>query len=425
MKVFIVILFYITTLHPLSGLAASTYSTQLNEYCKLKTELDCQDDLTPNSKANLSVLQMSTVLACQNYYQSNLCEDVKNSLGKNKHLAVITCDPQKLCSDFAELDKTKCALDGAKSQLTFVNLTFLISAGIGGNVAMAASLARLPLIIYSAGKSAEECHQDLNFKAMNVKLHNLSLMENEKPLDVNGKDQAVLNMQCADLSTFLNKRLDVLSQKRSENDRWSLTKLTHSQSPESRAMLKLLRSNKCIRPRFVQEGMCKGLSALATGLVISGGSRVASTSKIFTPPKYESKRMSWSYLGEQSAHSVKYFNRAERAKLKITVASDGRILKADGTPMNVSKGVYVMDKEGNIYIVPRFHPDYKIHHSSIFAGGPVAAAGEITTKNGTVTMIDRSSGHYKPTSVHFQQVLDELKAKGADISNAKSVNNYE
>ncbi|MBF0362474.1 MAG: hypothetical protein HQK49_15760 [Oligoflexia bacterium] len=89
--------------------------------------------------------------------------------------------------------------------------------------------------------------------------------------------------------------------------------------------------------------------------------------------------------------------------------------------------IYVMDSKGEIYICP---PSIKekiiFFHSSVLAGGDVAAAGEIIfDDNGNVKMINRNSGHYKPSNSCLDNVVKEMINKGVDISkDAKVTGDY-
>src|SRR4030095_14811079 len=73
---------------------------------------------------------------------------------------------------------------------------------------------------------------------------------------------------------------------------------------------------------------------------------------------------------------------------------------------------YVMDAAGNFYLFDEFTTP-SIRHSSIFAGGPVAGAGNIQIMGGRIVYIDSDSGHYPSTKV-FANVLTELRVRGVD-----------
>lgn len=136
---------------------------------------------------------------------------------------------------------------------------------------------------------------------------------------------------------------------------------------------------------------------------------------------YKTKDMNSYYEPEQTGAifgtKVVYFTDAERENLKISI-KNGKILNKKNIPMNVKKAIYVMGADGQIYIHPKPVNGF-IHHSSILAGKPVAAAGEISIKDGVITLIDRVSGHYKPTPKYLNQIFNELKNQGADLTRVK------
>lgn len=59
------------------------------------------------------------------------------------------------------------------------------------------------------------------------------------------------------------------------------------------------------------------------------------------------------------------------------------------------------------------------HHSSFLAGGDVAGAGEMKVHEGRLSMISNASGHYRPGSRQVTQTLNQLKASGAPIDQAR------
>ncbi|MDO9181743.1 MAG: hypothetical protein Q7U04_05015 [Bacteriovorax sp.] len=135
--------------------------------------------------------------------------------------------------------------------------------------------------------------------------------------------------------------------------------------------------------------------------------------------KYRTIKLSGVYAGETEGKvfgtKVMYFTEAKAAKLKVSVSKEGKLLDISGKPLNVEKGIYVMDATGEIFIQPESIVG-KIHHSSILAGKPVAAAGEITVEKGIIKYIDRNSGHYRPSAEKYKQVLDELESQGVVLS---------
>ena len=65
--------------------------------------------------------------------------------------------------------------------------------------------------------------------------------------------------------------------------------------------------------------------------------------------------------------------------------------------------IYVMSKSGNIHVDS--HKVGNRHHSSLLAGGKVAAAGELRVSNGYLKMLSNKSGHYRPNPDHLLQVI--------------------
>jgi len=119
------------------------------------------------------------------------------------------------------------------------------------------------------------------------------------------------------------------------------------------------------------------------------------------------------------AAGVKYLDAAQREERRVTIR-DGLVYDYTGALLRETKSKrhnlnnYVMDAEGNFYLFDEFTtPD--IRHSSIFAGGPVAGAGNIQIADGKVVYIDSDSGHYPSTRV-FANVLAELRARGVDVA---------
>jgi len=103
----------------------------------------------------------------------------------------------------------------------------------------------------------------------------------------------------------------------------------------------------------------------------------------------------------------------------------GKLYDASGNLLDTSRAnslhagpgvaVYVMDKDGKMYVSNRHAKDFK--HSSFLSGQPVAAAGEVEVKQGEVKYISRASGHYKPEEEHHDQFVNELNSQGVDTSN--------
>jgi hypothetical protein len=80
------------------------------------------------------------------------------------------------------------------------------------------------------------------------------------------------------------------------------------------------------------------------------------------------------------------------------------------------KGIFVMDEFGNIY-QSNYQVRGKFHHSSLVAGRPVSASGELAVERGVLKGITRRSGHYQQGPEYLDQFMAELGERGVDLSN--------
>ena len=145
-------------------------------------------------------------------------------------------------------------------------------------------------------------------------------------------------------------------------------------------------------------------------------------------------RMGSDYAGEASGDpsarfggSVHYFTPAESEAARVYVdsrgllrnASDGSLLDTSGASTvhtgGEGKGIFVMDKSGNLYVSLE-HSVGQLHHSSLLAGSDVAGAGEIQVDSGSLKVLTDKSGHYKPSSAMNDRVINELQSQGANLS---------
>jgi hypothetical protein len=130
------------------------------------------------------------------------------------------------------------------------------------------------------------------------------------------------------------------------------------------------------------------------------------------------------WLGGQS--TVRYLSDSELAKFKVSITSDGKLLDANGAPLDTtnasnftgqSKAIYVVDKDGNVFVSLEQRVG-EFHHSSLGQGLPVAGAGEMQVKDGILQYLNRQSGHYKPTAAQLDQVVRYFQAKGVSLGDA-------
>lgn len=146
-----------------------------------------------------------------------------------------------------------------------------------------------------------------------------------------------------------------------------------------------------------------------------------------TGDKYPVIQLPKLYQGEnkpgfQGKHAdVHYMSPAEREAIRVVI-KDGRVHDNQGAlyqaPSN--KLMYVMDQSGNFYFFnQKGHGE--LRHSSFFAGGPVAGAGEILVKDSLITQINRDSGHYDPQPKHLKNVMGELESDGVDVGSVATL----
>ena len=133
-------------------------------------------------------------------------------------------------------------------------------------------------------------------------------------------------------------------------------------------------------------------------------------------PQYEGE-----HLGADA--TIRYVDTPlERERMRLRVV-DGRLVDADGEPLDPKVdthphrdgfAIFVMDQRRNIY-VSFDHQQGRFHHSSLLAGAPVTAAGDMTILDGRLLAISNSSGHYRPGPECIDVVLAQLRTLGVAI----------
>ena len=146
-------------------------------------------------------------------------------------------------------------------------------------------------------------------------------------------------------------------------------------------------------------------------------------------PRYRATPMHPDFIGENVpgnkvwfGSTVRYLSEEERAELKLSTRG-GRIFDAKGNlfdtagspalESNTHRAIFVMDEHGNFF-ASKSHFVGRFHHSSLLAGAPVAAAGEIEVRNGELIAISDRSGHYLPGRKFTDQAIAELQRCGVD-----------
>ena len=118
-----------------------------------------------------------------------------------------------------------------------------------------------------------------------------------------------------------------------------------------------------------------------------------------------------------------YFAASITPRLLLHVRN-GQVVDWQGNllaPSSEAEGLYVMDGHGSIFTTLSMDRDPEIvqavegrqlRHSSLVAGGPVAAAGLVTVSRGRLISLNNESGHYAPPPSCLRAVLHQLAALG-------------
>lgn len=247
---------------------AMSYEEELHSYCHSKSPACAGDIQSPEQR----LADLNIQVACQNYYQQNSCEDVKNSLTKENRKLLISCDPEKICNSDRDFSLVSCVIDGVKMRFNIQNLAFFIgkivgAAILGEGAAVTTTFTGAPFMIYGSAQEAKECDGDMKYKEMLVRVHNEFLFPEDRKVDLQGKDKALLKMPCSDLNQFLQTRLDILAQKRADKKMWSLNpEPTRPLPPGAKALLATLSSSKCVNKAVMQQRICGTIASFAVGV---------------------------------------------------------------------------------------------------------------------------------------------------------------
>ncbi|MBI4865269.1 MAG: hypothetical protein HY815_34150, partial [Candidatus Riflebacteria bacterium] len=129
------------------------------------------------------------------------------------------------------------------------------------------------------------------------------------------------------------------------------------------------------------------------------------------------------YKKMDQVYGVKYLTAAEREAYRLTIR-DGKLYDSAGRLFDTTRGnsvwgngraIFVMDEQGNLF-ASNMHEVGKFHHSSLLAGQPVSAAGELEVRNGVLRRITDQSGHYRPRLPFMEQAVNRLEQLGVDMS---------
>ena len=154
----------------------------------------------------------------------------------------------------------------------------------------------------------------------------------------------------------------------------------------------------------------------------------------YLPASYQVYEMLAGYRGEEEGRSVLFIEKhrilnhrvqyirtdAERETYRLYL-EHGRAYKLDVNGQKVpyspaeGRANFVMDALGRFYVKEDFESDRgRFHHSSFFAGQPIAGCGVMRIVNGSIYEVLPKFRHYPKEKNLIAQPLEELRKNGFD-----------
>lgn len=113
-----------------------------------------------------------------------------------------------------------------------------------------------------------------------------------------------------------------------------------------------------------------------------------------------------------------YFSGEQLDALELDVKNGLIVEKLPGMPFNTADAnthwgyaIFIMDSTARIFSSKTQLP-FEVHHSSLFQGKPVAAAGEINVAQGKLLVSSNKGGHYAPGNDLNNPLFTELASRG-------------
>ena len=123
-----------------------------------------------------------------------------------------------------------------------------------------------------------------------------------------------------------------------------------------------------------------------------------------------------------------FLDAQKRAGHRVIIS--GGAFKKDGENFDTSQmhshdkpgfAAFTLNANGELSVFTHNRMRDRIAHSSMNAGVPVVAAGEIQIEDGVLKKITTHSGHYRPSLFNVYRLLEHFSQSGIDISQAKIV----
>ncbi|MCW8444411.1 hypothetical protein OQJ05_10150 [Fluoribacter gormanii] len=129
-----------------------------------------------------------------------------------------------------------------------------------------------------------------------------------------------------------------------------------------------------------------------------------------------------------SHKQTKFLTPEERAEKRVHIRNGkfkrhGRDVDTSNMISHGKRGfaAFTLNANGELSIFNHHGMADRVAHSSMNAGAPVVAAGEIEIKRGVLKTITTHSGHYHPSLFNVYRFLEHLSRNNVDISQAKVV----
>ena len=119
---------------------------------------------------------------------------------------------------------------------------------------------------------------------------------------------------------------------------------------------------------------------------------------------------------------VPYFqNQAQREPFRVVIV-DGVVKQASppNLPLNDGAWFFVMDSAGNFYFFEK-DGDSPVHHSSFFAGGPIASGGNLKLSGGRIVALGYYTGHYLMNPSILENARRALSDAGVDVDSLQDL----
>ncbi|MEQ1724036.1 MAG: hypothetical protein ABL930_12740 [Pseudobdellovibrio sp.] len=375
-------------------------------------------------------------IQCLAEFKSNGCEEysAKTSKGmssdelKKSQDRIVSCSVKDICT-------------------TPVN-EVVLSCAKGATYDLLVSILSLPKNIYEilrgVAKSTEECYKDNAYKAQILEKFNMVVQDPRYQFPEEMFELSFLeNLNCSELESLIWKRENAFIYAMGPLIAQGKIK---SPVPDGPAMSELIKKGaeelgvrlNCLKPEVQAEVACEIAASALLGPAILSKLKYANVLKykladksfIESGAKYKTTPMQAFYRGEEVAGVTRngvlikprYLNQKSLEKFEVEVVGgklkykvSGQILDTKNQPV-----LYVMDKDGKIYAgLKHGNPELQFNHSSYLSGGEVAAAGELKTKNGVITQINRKSGHYLPSTENLDQVVREFSNRGLNLRSSQ------